>query len=217
MPDHHSQRRNHLPWIGGTVLAVALLAAAALAWNQREQPVADQQQMASILARLQALEAQRQQAPDADPRNVATNAPSDTFDARDGASGTPGPPLPDVTPEQAEQQDRVRMQALEAQFSGDAKDPSAALVESQLLETMVGDAMKGTGLVPRNPDVDCRRRSCRIVGSFAESGNAEDWVLTYLTTNGDKLARARAAYVRNADGSTQARIYASRGGGAKNR
>ena len=56
-----------------------------------------------------------------------------------------------------------------------------------------------------------------IVGSFAESGNAEDWVLTYLATNGDKLARARAAYVRNADGSTQARIYASRGGGANNR
>lgn len=217
MPHHHSQRRNQLPWIGGTVLAVALLVAAALVWSHREQPVGDQLQMARILARLQALEAQREQAPTGYPAGVATNVSADTFGARDGASGAPAPPLPDLTPEQAEQQHRARLQALEAQFSSDPSDPAAVLVESQLLETMVGGAMNSTGLVPRNPDVECRRRSCRITGSFAASGSAEDWVLTYLATSADKLARARAEYVRNADGSIQARIYAARGGNATNR
>jgi hypothetical protein len=201
-------------WIGVTLLA-ALLVAGIMVWNRHEQQGGDEQQMTRILARLQALEARRAETPASDRRvPAAMRALAGTSGSRDEASGVSAPPLPVLSPEQAEQQRRARLQVLEAQFSSDPKDPAGSVVEGQLLETMVGDAMSSTGLVPREPDVDCRRRTCRIVGSFAASGNAEDWVLTYLSASGGTLARARAVYVRNADGSTQARIYAARGGDA---
>ncbi len=107
-----------------------------------------------------------------------------------------------------------RVRAMDARFFSDPRDPAAASVEIRMLKTMTDKGLAAMGTVPENPDVQCRRDSCRITAGFSHADDAMDWALNYVTLLGHgAVSNAQPIVVRNADGSAQLRMYATRGPG----
>jgi hypothetical protein len=76
---------------------------------------------------------------------------------------------------------------------------------------MVDSQLGTSGILPKNPDVDCKRDTCRIVADFRSTSDAADWAVLYLTVLGaDYVGTAQPLFVNKADGSTQMRMFASR-------
>jgi hypothetical protein len=116
-----------------------------------------------------------------------------------------------LTPQQLARQQKQLLQTLEAGFAAQPADANAPRVEIEMLRAMNDRLLNGTGVVPRNPDVTCKRDACRITAQFRNDADATDWAVYYLSTVGaDYVGTARQALVRNPDGSTQLKLYANR-------
>lgn len=79
--------------------------------------------------------------------------------------------------------------------------------EVELSALTAQPAFETAGVAPRSLDVDCKSSMCRIAGSFASNGDAEDWVLIYMSSVGSNLPNAIVSRTANPDGTTSVQIY----------
>jgi hypothetical protein len=169
--------------------------------------------MQQLMSRLDALEA-RSEASRLRPRG---SMPDGMTSAMPGG-GVPGPngALAGLggqmlSPQEAEAQNQARLRQFESRFSQEPSDPAAAKVEDDMLVGMTDDQLAGAEIVPRDPDVKCRRDTCRITANFRSSSDASDWAVLYVTLMGSNyVTSSQPVFVKAADGSTQMRLFASR-------
>jgi|GEM_PF-3391627 len=164
--------------------------------------------MQQLMSRLDALESRNQ---GSRPRPGAQ--PGDSA----GMPGMPGSanagPLGGqmMTPEQAEAQNKERLRTFESRFSQEPADPAAAKVEDDMLKGMTDKQLAAAEIVPKDPDVQCKRDTCRIVANFRSSSDASDWAVLYVTLMGaNYVTTSQPVFVKAPDGSTQMRLFASR-------
>ena len=116
-----------------------------------------------------------------------------------------------MTPEEAEAKNQERLRTFESRFSQEPKDPNAPRVEDDMLKGMTDKQLAAAEIVPKDPDVQCRRDTCRIVANFRSSSDASDWAVLYVTLMGaNYVTSSQPVFVKNPDGSTQMRLFASR-------
>jgi hypothetical protein len=116
-----------------------------------------------------------------------------------------------MTPEEAEAKNQERLRTFESRFSQEPADPAAAKVEDDMLKGMTDKQLAAAEIVPRDPDVQCRRDTCRIVANFRSSSDASDWAVLYVTLMGSNyVTTSQPVFVKAPDGSTQMRLFASR-------
>ena len=164
--------------------------------------------MQQLMSRLDAIEA-RNQGTRPRPGGAASGPPA----GMGGASGSPLSGLGGqmLTPEQAEAQNQARLRTFESRFSQEAADPAAAKVEDDMLKGMTDKQLAAAEIVPKDPDVQCRRDTCRIVANFRSSSDASAWAVLYVTLMGaNYVTTSQPVFVKAPDGSTQMRLFASR-------
>jgi hypothetical protein len=116
-----------------------------------------------------------------------------------------------MTPEQAEAKNQERLRTFESRFSQEPADPGAAKVEDDMLKGMTDKQLAAAEIVPKDPDVQCHRDTCRIVANFRSSSDASDWAVLYVTLMGSNyVTSSQPVFVKAPDGSTQMRLFASR-------
>lgn len=116
-----------------------------------------------------------------------------------------------LTPEQAEAQNKERLRTFESRFSQEPADPAASKVEDDMLKGMTDKQLAASDIVPKDPDVQCRRDTCRIVANFRSSSDAADWAVLYVTLMGaNYVTSSQPVFVKAPDGSTQMRLFSSR-------
>lgn len=121
-----------------------------------------------------------------------------------------------LTPAEREAEKRRMERQLQSEFENDAADPAGGVqMESRLEDTAVGRDMAGTGIVPKDVVVDCRKTLCRVSADFANAGDAEDWAVMYLSAAGGAIVRARTVQARQPDGSTRLVLYGVQEGRGK--
>jgi hypothetical protein len=102
----------------------------------------------------------------------------------------------------------AQAKAMEAEFLRQRPDPASAQRELEMLGAMTAPMLTRTGVVPGDPEVECRREACRITASFRSEFDAIDWATLYVTTLGAKYAsHVRQAVVTKPDGTVQAILY----------
>lgn len=95
-----------------------------------------------------------------------------------------------------------------ARFEQEQVDAAWAPGKEVELSTLTAQpAFETAGVAPRSLDVDCKSSMCRIAGSFASNGDAEDWVLIYMSSVGSNLPNAIVSRTANPDGTTSVEIY----------
>jgi hypothetical protein len=100
-----------------------------------------------------------------------------------------------------------RMKAAEA-FQREPVDPAwAPKKEVELNSIAAQPAFETAGAVPKDMRVDCKSSMCRLDGSFTSNGQAEDWVLLYMSSVGSTLPNAVVTRTPNPDGTTSVEIY----------
>jgi hypothetical protein len=100
-----------------------------------------------------------------------------------------------------------RKKAVEA-FQREPVDPVwAPKKEVELNSVGAQPAFETAGAVPKDMRVDCKSSMCRLDGSFATTGQAEDWVLLYMSSVGSSLPNAVVTRTPNPDGTTRVEIY----------
>ena len=165
--------------------------------------------MQQLMSRMDALEG----------RNQGTRPPPGAASMPGGAmgmgaqNGPPGSALGGqmMTPEQAEAQNQARLRTFESRFSQEPADPAASKVEDDMLKGMTDKQLAAAEIVPKDPDVQCRRDTCRIVANFRSSSDASDWAVLYVTLMGaNYVTTSQPVFVKAPDGSTQMRLFASR-------
>ena len=164
--------------------------------------------MQQLMSRLDAIEA-RNQGSRPRPGGASSGRPA-------GIAGPEGSPLSGLggqmlTPEQAEAQNQARLRTFESRFSQEAADPAAAKVEDDMLRSMTDKQLAAAEIVPKDPDVQCRRDTCRIVATFRSSSDASDWAVLYVTLMGSNyVTTSQPVFVKDPNGGTQMRLFASR-------
>ena len=83
----------------------------------------------------------------------------------------------------------------------------AGVHESRLSGIAGAEAIAGTGIQPRDSDISCKARTCRIQADFASRSEAEDWALMFMSSVGDTLPSSVVTTTPNFDGSTTVEIY----------
>jgi hypothetical protein len=195
------------------VAALAMGLAVGLLLNNSADEGADAQAMARILERLEALESA---SGDGGPRSsgapsAAASAQWEAMSKPSGLASRNGKPA--FTPAQMKANREARVRAFESRFAQEPRDPAAATVEIDMLKAIDDKLLKSTGTVAANPDVECRRDSCRVTADFRNSDEATEWALHYVTLLGGNLVKnAQPVTVRKPDGSVQMRMYATRAG-----
>lgn len=164
--------------------------------------------MQQLMSRLDALEA-RNQGSRPNPGGALPGAPAGMGDANGPMGSALGRQM--MTPEQAEAQNKERLRTFESRFSQEPADPAAAKVEDDMLKGMTDKQLAAAEIVPKDPDVQCRRDTCRIVANFRSSSDASDWAVLYVTLMGaNYVTSSQPVFVKAPDGSTQMRLFASR-------
>ena len=164
--------------------------------------------MQQLMSRLDALEA-RNQGSRPNPGGALPGAPAGMGDANGPMGSALGRQM--MTPEQAEAQNKERLRTFESRFSQEPADPAAAKVEDDMLKGMTDKQLAAADIVPKDPDVQCRRDTCRIVANFRSSSDASDWAVLYVTLMGaNYVTSSQPVFVKAPDGSTQMRLFASR-------
>jgi hypothetical protein len=116
-----------------------------------------------------------------------------------------------LSPEQAEAKNQERLRTFESRFSQEPADPAAGRVVDDMLKGMTDKQLASADIVPKDPDVQCRRDTCRIVANFRSSSDASDWAVLYVTLMGaNYVTSSQPVFIRNSDGTTQMRLFASR-------
>lgn len=159
-----------------------------------------------LMSRLDALEARNQ---GTRPRPGGVGGPPVGMAGANGnALGADGEMM---TPEQAEAQNKERLRTFESRFSQEPADPNSGKVVDDMLKGMTDKQLAAAEIVPKDPDVQCRRDTCRVVATFRSSSDASDWAVLYVTLMGaNYVTSSQPVFVRNPDGSTQMRLFASR-------
>jgi hypothetical protein len=164
--------------------------------------------MQQLMSRLDALEA-RNQGSRPNPGGALPGGPAAMGDANGPLGSALGRQA--MTPEQAEAQNKERLRTFESRFSQEPADPAAAKVEDDMLKGMTDKQLAAAEIVPKDPDVQCRRDTCRIVANFRSSSDASDWAVLYVTLMGaNYVTSSQPVFVKAPDGSTQMRLFASR-------
>jgi hypothetical protein len=196
------------------IVALAAGLGIGLLMNRSGGDGADDAAMARVLERLEALESGS-----ADPGNpraagTASSAAAAHWNAMKKSSGlASSTDKPSLTPAQMQANREARVRALEARFAQEPQDPAAATAEIDMLKAMDDKLLATTGTVAGNPDVECRRDSCRVTADFRNSDEATEWALHYVTLlGGGTVKNAQPLVVRKPDGTVQMRMYAARGG-----
>lgn len=102
----------------------------------------------------------------------------------------------------------AQAKAMEAEFLRQRPDPASVQRELEILGAMTSPMLMKSGVIPSDPEVECRREACRVTASFRSESDASDWATLYLTTVGAAYAsQARQAVVRGADGTVRASLY----------
>ncbi len=203
---------NGMAWKIGTMTAivVALALAVLLAMERRAGAGADLEALQHLNERMAALEEQGQLpgrfAIDASGsalgQGMSTVAPSAQRADGDAAG---------LTAEQAVARDRQRQKALEADFSRQPPDPASAALEIDMLKELNSRMLQGADIPLKEPDIACKRHTCRITATFRSSLDATDWATLYVTTLGaDYVRQASPAFTTNSDGSIRMDLYATR-------
>lgn len=109
--------------------------------------------------------------------------------------------------EQIKRSNEQRKKAAEA-FQREPVDPVwAPKKEVELNSIAAQPAFETAGAVPTDMRVDCKSSMCRLDGSFTTNGQAEDWVLLYMSSVGGALPNAVVTRTPNPDGTTSVEIY----------
>ena len=164
--------------------------------------------MQQLMSRLDALES-RNQGSRPNPGGALPGGPA----GMGGANGPLGSAMGGqmMSPEQVEAQNKERLRTFESRFSQEPADPAAAKVEDDMLKGMTDKQLAAAEIVPKDPDVQCRQDTCRIVANFRSSSDASDWAVRYVTLMCENyVTSSQPVFVRNPDGSTQMRLFASR-------
>lgn len=208
-----------------TLLVIAAVAAiVAIVSFQRllvsKSPGSDQQSLAALTQRMDALERRQQVQMTAlqgsmDTLLSATGLTAPTSVATgSGYKAAPhqlGATAQDYDPAREARDRDALLRTLESEHARETIDAAwAGPAEARLLSSVKNPAMLATGLRPKSIDTDCRSRSCRIDASFGSSGDAEDWATFYLTSVGTTLSQSRLVVLPQPDGTTRIRIYGGR-------
>ena len=109
--------------------------------------------------------------------------------------------------EQTKRQNALRDKAA-AEFAGERKDPAWARGKERELDAIAElPAITDVGADPKQLDIECRARSCKIDGLFDNMSHSEDWVLSYMSSVGNALPTAVVTQLPNPDGSIRVDIY----------
>jgi hypothetical protein len=93
-------------------------------------------------------------------------------------------------------------------FQREPVDPVwAPKKEVELNSIAAQPAFETAGAVPKDMRVDCKSSMCRLDGSFTTNGQAEDWLLLYMSSVGSALPNAVVTRKPNPDGTTSVQIY----------
>lgn len=196
--------------IAMVLMAIIIVGLLALLYSSNRKHASTQAEALRELAeRMSALEqgTHRSGQPDstgfpgyASPRAGAINAPGD---GRGEAGG--------MTDEEASARENLLHKQLEASFARQPPDPGAPRLEIDMLATINSPLLADANVAPKDPDIVCRRDTCRITAGFRSSAEASDWAVLYLTTIGaDYVGGAKPVFTRKNDGSVQMHLYAER-------
>lgn len=93
-------------------------------------------------------------------------------------------------------------------FNSERVDPQwAPQKEVELGKIAKQSAFETAGVAPTDLRMDCKSSMCRIDGSFTSSGQAEDWVLLYMSSVGSALPNSIVSRTQNPDGTTSIQVY----------
>lgn len=97
---------------------------------------------------------------------------------------------------------------MEAEFLRQQADPASGQRELEMLSGMTSPLLTKAGVVPGDPEVECRRSACRVTANFRSESDATNWATLYITTLGGQYAsHVRQAVVRRPDGTVEASLY----------
>lgn len=93
-------------------------------------------------------------------------------------------------------------------FEREAVDPAWAPQKEADLQTVAsGEGFETAGVSPQDLAIECKSSMCRVDGKFASNGEAEDWLLIYMSSVGGNLPNSIVSRSQNPDGSTRVQIY----------
>lgn len=93
-------------------------------------------------------------------------------------------------------------------FAAEQMDPAWAPQKEAELSTIASQPGFATaGVKPTSLSMDCKSSMCRIDGQFASNGEAEDWILIYMSSVGSAMPNSVVSRTQNPDGSTRVEIY----------
>ena len=130
-----------------------------------------------------------------------------------------GPPRAQATPEDAigrratlrseyAKSSREKLARQVATFEREQVDSAwAPQKEVELGKIAENPAFATAGVQPNDLRASCKSTMCRIDGSFDASGNAEDWLLIYMSSVGSSLPNAMVTRIRKPDGTYGVQIY----------
>jgi hypothetical protein len=190
-------------WVALTVLLALGAAWLGATWGRNDgadERAALQQRLDALEQRMGGLEGQPAAA--ATGTVPATSAPGTALAAPAEPAGMPAAPAAD--PE-------VVRAGLEADYTRERRDAAwAATAELALSKAAAADELVAANLVPTAIDTRCRARTCRTVATFADAGQAEEWVYGYMTNTAGTLRMVRPFRRVLPDGRVELTLYGTR-------
>jgi hypothetical protein len=103
------------------------------------------------------------------------------------------------------------VESVQARHAAEPRDPVwAAGAEVALAEAAASEELAAANLVPDSIDTRCRSKSCRIVATFADAGDADDWAFGFMTHSAGTLRRVRKYDTRLPDGRVEVTFFGDR-------
>ena len=111
-------------------------------------------------------------------------------------------------PEYAEDQERKRLSALEAEFQSEPVSLQWAAENSLRVETAMAYAAKGAGLDNFPANVDCRSSQCRVRATLPTEVY-DDFLTYYSVASAGTLSKSRITTIPRGDGTYEVSIFSS--------
>lgn len=98
--------------------------------------------------------------------------------------------------------------ALASAWRSESADAAWAPAQEQAMRQVAAlPAMGDADVLPRDLAVQCKRTTCRLDASFDSSGQADDWVLLYMSSAGGVQQHAVVSRKPHADGSVAIQVH----------